>query len=403
MQVEFVHPCVSQVRMSLLGPGPSSGSPNYHPHSSDEEVLLFDHTHQVNDTACARGNFTFVFDEDGTEDPLGCCDRDGLHHFRPDGRLYEYAGASPFVDWTLVVEDMSIDGQHGELLGWTIEYSVEPCNRNYSWTEITPSNPTSELPAKRYQANMVVYESSIFVFGGRGDGDKILTDLYRYDTSSNTWTTLTPVSFDIPFGSASMVGMNLALTKWGLLRFGGYVRLPSLVGNRMNTYVNDVFIMDPISLRWKLVEVDSSETSLQPAGRYLSGVVFIPAGQMRWRRHFSYRSLFDQRVKSTHANFAGSLIDSLLVFGGHNGATGSLDDGSTGGMLNDMWQLRLSNWSLTSNREAKNAYVERYCAWRLSDSSSTSNLCMSHTVGSRCELRELILLSWCQGNNQTMA
>jgi hypothetical protein len=393
---------VSQVRLSLLGPGASTGSPNYHPHSNDYEVLIFDHTHRVNDTACARGNFTFLFDEDGTEDPVTCCKTDGTHHFRPDGRLYEYAGASPFAEWTLVFEDMSIDGQRGELLSWTIEYSIEPCNRAFTWTEMTPTNPVDELPVKRYQANLLVYESNVFLFGGRGDGDKILTDLYRFDVGSNTWTMLTPVNFDIPFGSASMVGMNLALTKWGLIRFGGYIRLPSLVGNAANTYVNDAFIMDPISLRWKLVEVESSETSLQPAGRYLSGIVFIPAGQMRWRKDFSYRILFDRRMKSTHANFAASLTDSLLIFGGHNGATGSLDDGSTGGMLNDMWQLRLGNWSLASNREAKNLYVDRYCAWRTSGTSALEDLCLSNTVGSQCELRDLMLLAWCKGSNQTM-
>lgn len=389
--------------MSILGPGSSTGSPNYNPHSSDDEVLLFDNTHQVNNTGCARGSFKFIFDEDGEEIPVDCCHTDGEHHFRSDGRLYEFVGANPFVEWTLVVEDMSIDGQGGELLSWNIEYAIQPCNRQYTWTAINATNTEDELPVKRYQANMLVYESSLFVFGGRGDGDKILTDLYRYDVPSNTWTTLTPVNFDIPFGSASMVGMNLALTKWGLIRFGGYIRLPSLVGNNMNTYVNDVYIMDPISLRWKLVEVEDTGSSPQPAGRYLSGIVFIPSGQMRWRKDFSYRILFDQRKKSTHANFAASRVDSLLIFGGHNGATGSLDDGSTGGMLNDMWQLRFGNWSLQSNRDAKNEYVDLYCKWRVAGSSAVENYCLSDVVDTECELRDLILLSWCNSENQTMS
>jgi hypothetical protein len=394
VSVSFYHPCVSQLRMSLQGPGPSTGSPNFLAHSYEEEVLLFDQR-KINTTACAGGNFTFIFDEDGTHATSTCCEDSGEHSFRPDGRLYEYLGASPYAEWTLVIEDMSIDGFNTVLYDFDISFDVTPCQREYYWEKVIASNPEDQ-PEARYQAKMIVYESDFFLFGGRGDGDTILTDLYRYNMDANEWTMLTPRDFDLTFNTASMVGMNIAITTWGLIRFGGYIRLPSMSDG--DSYVNEVYLMDPISLHWRRVELDSA--AMLPVGRYLSSSVFIPSSSMRWRTQFSYRTLFDQRVTSTHANFAGSNADSLLMFGGHNGATGSLEDGSTGGMLNDMWQLRLANWSLTSNRDSHNSYVHRSCQWRTTGNST--NACVSGSAGATCKLRDLLLLAWCNNMNQTM-
>lgn len=405
IEVELSHPCVNQLRISLQGPGPSTGSPNFHPHSFEHEVLLFDSVHRVNNTACARGSFDFIFSDESTLSTSTCCHTANKHSFRPGGRLSEYLGGTPFANWTLLIEDMAIDGQVGELHSWNIRYVTEPCNRQYSWTRLTPINPSQDLPPARYSSNMIVYQQSIFLFGGRGSGDDILSDLYRYDLQTNRWVPLFPVNFNIPFGTASMVGMNLALSRWGLIRFGGYIRLPSLAGD-VNTYVNDVFLMDPITLKWKVVEIE--KTSQYPAGRYLSGSVFLPSSAFKWKTKFTYRALFDERLTSTGANFGASLIDSLLVFGGDNGATGSFVDGATGGMLNDMWQLRLGNWSLSSQRKKQDMYVAQHCQWRRTisgrDPSAKHNLCAPPNAGSVCDLRDMILLAWCSNNdNQTVA
>jgi hypothetical protein len=394
VSVSFYHPCVSQLRMSLQGPGPAAGSPNFLVHSYEEEVLLFDQR-RINTTACAGGNFTFVFNEDGENPTSSCCADTGTHSFRPDGRLYEYLGASPFAEWSLIVEDMNIDSYTTILYDFNISFDITPCQREYYWEKVVTSNPADQ-PEARYQAKMIAYEDNVFLLGGRGDGDTILSDLHRFNINSSQWTMLTPRDFDLTFNTASMVGMNIAVTTWGIIRFGGYIRLPSMSGG--DSYVNDVYVMDPISLHWRKVELE--ENALLPLGRYLSSSVFIPSSAMRWRTQFSYRTLFDQRITSTHANFAGSNADSLLMFGGHNGATGSLEDGSTGGMLNDMWQLRLSNWSLTSNRDAHNSYVHRSCQWRTTGASTSE--CVSGTAGATCKLRDLLLLAWCNAVNQTM-
>jgi len=394
--VSFSHPCVSQLRISLQGPGPASGSPNFALHSFEEEVLLFDQR-KLNTTACAGGNFTFIFDENAQQSTSSCCAESGEHIFRPDGRLAEFLGASPYGEWRLVIEDMKIDGFHSILLDYKIDFSVTPCQREYYWQKVIATNPSSQ-PLPRYRAMMVAHESDLFIFGGRGVGDTVLNDLYRYNLPGNKWTILTPRDFDLTFTTASMVGMNIAFTSWGLIRFGGYIRLPSMTDG--GTYLNDVFLMDPISLHWRHVETEAGGKT--PLGRYLSSAVFIPSSCMRWRTQFSYRTLFDQRVKSTHANFAGSNADSLLLFGGHNGATGSMSDGSTGGMLNDMWQLRFANWSLPSNRENHNDYMARSCLWRTTGGSALDNSCLLGSTNAECKLRDLLLLAWCNNINQTM-
>jgi len=394
VSVSFNHPCVSQLRISLQGPGPAAGSPNFLVHSYEEEVLLFDQR-KINSTACAGGNFTFIFDEDGDHATSTCCADSGTHSFRPEGRLYEYLGASPYAEWTLIIEDMSIDGFSTVLHDFNISFDVTPCQREYYWKKIVPTNPDDQ-PEARYQAKMIVYKEDFFLLGGRGDGDTILNDLHRFNMNTSQWTMLTPRDFDLTFDTASMVGMNIAITTWGIIRFGGYIRLPFMSGGE--SYVNDVYLMDPISLHWRKVELEAD--AMLPLGRYLSSSVFIPSSSMRWRTQFSYRTLFDQRITSTHANFAGANADSLLVFGGHNGATGSLEDGSTGGMLNDMWQLRFANWSLTSNRDAHNSYVQRSCRWRTTGASASE--CVSGSAGATCKLRDLLLLAWCNEMNQTM-
>jgi hypothetical protein len=43
-----------------------------------------------------------------------------------------------------------------------------------------------------------------------------------------------------------------------------------------------------------------------------------------------YRALFDKPLSSTHFNYVGNLIDSVFLFGGANGAVGSIFDGTSG-------------------------------------------------------------------------
>jgi hypothetical protein len=89
---------------------------------------------------------------------------------------------------------------------------------------------------------------------------------------------------------------------------------------------------------------------------YLSAATFITSSNLHFRKEYSYRNLYDRYPKSTHANYANALADTMLVFGGHDGATGSIFDGSTGGLLGDMWMLRFANFSTAGSRHDQTRY-----------------------------------------------
>ena len=67
-----------------------------------------------------------------------------------------------------------------------------------------------------------------------------------------------------------------------------------------------------------------------PPPRYLGASVFIPSKTFNVKHSYGYRTLYDNPIMSNVANFQGLVSDSFIVFGGHNGATGSIVDGSSG-------------------------------------------------------------------------
>lgn len=66
--MQLYHPCLSQVRVTLQGPGSLSGSPNFHSPAYEHEVVLFSEL-TTNGTGCLGGVHTFQFDDDSTRRP----------------------------------------------------------------------------------------------------------------------------------------------------------------------------------------------------------------------------------------------------------------------------------------------------------------------------------------------
>ena len=140
--------------------------------------------------------------------------------------------------------------------------------------------------------------SNLFVFGGRDSFDNQLSDLFRFNVMDSSWTQLTPVNFDIAWDVASSVGSNLVLSLWGLLRYGGYSRLPTLNPHRnYSSYAGEVHVLDPVTLRWSYVPVQSAALSVNnmygstvvPMQRYLSAAAFLPYSALPSRSFSSYR------------------------------------------------------------------------------------------------------------------
>ncbi|KAF1780042.1 Kelch-type beta propeller [Phytophthora cactorum] len=84
-------------------------------------------------------------------------------------------------NWTLELADTAADGLVGTLESWDVAFDVAPCVPAFTWTNLSPI-ATGTAPTARFQHSVVVFESSMFVFGGSAGGSGVeLSDLYRLD------------------------------------------------------------------------------------------------------------------------------------------------------------------------------------------------------------------------------
>mmetsp|Transcript_177 Transcript_177/g.255 ORF Transcript_177/g.255 Transcript_177/m.255 type:complete len:793 (+) Transcript_177:1-2379(+) len=409
VKVVVDHPCLNQLRLSLRGPGPSTGSPNFFASGYSNEVLLLDQL-TANGTGCVSGREEFTFDDGASSAVDTCCSASFKGSYRPMGTLSTFLGSSMVAKWTLVAQDMKLDTLSGSIVSWGVTFTAAPCFKRFSWTNLTSLIAADNAPLARYAAKAVSYDRSYFIFGGRDSKDRPLMDLHRLDIDTLRWTVLTPIDFHIALETSSAVGCSFSLTSWGLLRFGGYYRQATMTGSLADNYGNEVFVMDPVTLRWKPVDVhpwpnadEGTFGSTIPATRYLSAIVFISAAQLSWKNALPLRALYDEPSDSSRINYQGTLTDSLMIFGGFDGATGSVYDGSSGGLLDDIWMLRLSNWSTPGERFRQQKYLETRCGWRKSKSARSfgTESCLSTTNKMNCNFKDLIMLPWCSMNNQS--
>ena len=150
-----------------------------------------------------------------------------------------------------------------------------------------------------------------------------------------------------------------------------------------------------------------------PTGRYLSHLVFLPAHLFSWssasfpKQQLSDQQLFGEAYRTSYqANYQNTVADSVLLFGGFDGAAGTMVDGSSGGYLQDVWLLRLNDWSTRQTRAQQVAYQDRHCRWRKNTSAQSAGLlnCIASTATSAttCGFRDLLMLMWCDNLNQTL-
>lgn len=356
-----------------------------------------------------------MFEDASLRLPEVCCTQTYNGTYRPEGKLAEFIGASMTSVWYLKVEDYEINAFSGTVLSYSLHFTSSPCVKRFSWTNLTQETEFNTIatgstsPAPRFESNVMTYREQVFMFGGRDEHDRVLQDLYRFDTRTFVWTTLTPVDFNSPLDFSNSVGANFLMTSWGLIRFGGYYRQPYMTEDNDN-YGKTIFVLDPVTMRWQGVAVTASRHHDRtfgraiPAGRYLSAMAFVSSHNLQWRSMYKHRSLYDQTLRSIRTNYQGVITDSIVMFGGFDGATGTIFDGSNGGYQNDMWMLRLGNWSTSGNRYRQQTYLEQHCRWRVSPSAINkfhTQSCLGGT-GSACYFRDLLLLAWCSGTNQTM-
>ena len=405
----LTHTCISQLRLSLRGPGPATSSPNYDAPSPDYEVRLLDRPYFA--SGCIPGSHTLTFDDSSTiylrsrSDPPADL-LTGVYH--PEGSLSDFSGQSPYSTWTLVVEDMFANGNHsGTVDFWRVNFTVTDCTPVYVWSNLTDTL-ASGGPVARYASQAMTYQSSIFVLGGRDQYDSVLYDLYRYDVHTAVWTALTPVAFEKAWSLLSSYGTSVMLTPAGLMAYSG------------SGGDGQVQLMDVVSGTWQVINT----TLPQPAPRFWASAVYIPSSYVQYLTKFDVQTLYGisrDNLPSGEINKIGSLADSVVIFGGFYDVSGSVWDGSSGGLLNDMWMLRLPQYSTPSARTDLYACQSNHCTFRkLGMYNNTTNNNMTTLLdasgnggysilngesyspclqvggaGSECSFDELLLLIWC--------
>lgn len=404
--------------------------------------------------SCIGGTHTFVFNDAFTNEYVDLKNPSGagadskptdIFYLRPAGQLAHFIGHSPLTNWTLIIEDMTNDNLAGEVYDFSMTYKTRKCFPQFSWINLS-SSVTAEgtKPPARYGALSMLYDKSVFIFGGRDEFDQPLTDLFRFDVDLKQWVQLTPAGDFYSSGvymtrTGSNTGSNYMLTSWGMFRFAGYFRNPvqSLQNNgvkQQSNYDNRVFLLDPVTMRWEEIDItifNNTPGNIQlsglmniPVPRYLAGATFLPAAAFNWHsNHYLTalqnaigasaesvsRALFDSEILSLQGNFQSSVADSLLVFGGFDGVSGVLDDGSTGGLLNDVYLLRLNSLSSNTVRSRKEEYRSSNCRWRTTTTALVRDNTYSCLVDTKsasashpCKFRDLLMMPWCVGDNQSM-
>ncbi|GMI45850.1 hypothetical protein TrCOL_g12554 [Triparma columacea] len=347
----------------------------------------------------------------------------------------KFVGMKVNGEWTLEVYDSEVDGIGGTLDEFKIHFKVKPCVEKFAWTEISSrecrqsyssggsgsglvyegcggsnsaiwggSLSSSAGPTPRFRHSAVAIENVLYVIGGEGGGQ--LTDIWRYDKSSDNWLEL---NADVQ--TPSWYGRQLALTPYGLLGFRGKVR------DAEWGYEGRVWHYNLGTGLWNILGKNEQE---------LGGSVGVKA--MGWqatglKRNIPYPEVeenapkphrlssivglgFDRAMVWEGGNkrvlFWASAEPMVVLFGGDVGL-------SRAKYNNDLRVLQLRNLAEERNEERYEEEKEQLCGFpnRLEAGGTADNFwtvsCGSGGGGgSVCEVREILIRAWCMGEHQTI-
>ncbi|CAG9864308.1 unnamed protein product [Phyllotreta striolata] len=121
------------------------------------------------------------------------------------------------------------------------------------WERISPIEMAPTI-SKRYSHAAVVYDNSMFVFGGCTCAMTTFNDLWRLDLSKRQWIRpLAMGTYPSPKACSSMVRFNHTL-----VLFGGWTYPPSYPLYQSWHLFNELHVYDIISNRWTLIPTENT-------------------------------------------------------------------------------------------------------------------------------------------------
>ncbi|CEG37590.1 Kelch repeat-containing proteins [Plasmopara halstedii] len=293
-------------------------------------------------------------------------------------------------NWTLLVTDTVADGFVGSLNSFDVQFDVTPCVPTFTWTNLSLI-ATGNVPTARYQHSVVVFENSMFVFGGIADDTGLeLNDLYRFDYTPSSafgvpltakWTQLGSLT-DRESPSIGErryhTGRTILLTPYEIINVGSGLKSPRSM--LLNPDKNSRF--EPqVKARWKRLE------------DMIDGWRILPTtSQDDMDENRPVPRYWDSSV------FVYSLPGNIYVFGGQDDTT----------LLNDLWRLELAQLDEEFSKDKLKNYRLGVCAWRQRSfkyKTQWSKSCGANSIATavkKCTLEMLLLYAWCEENYQSI-
>ncbi|ETK82122.1 hypothetical protein F441_12678 [Phytophthora nicotianae CJ01A1] len=304
-------------------------------------------------------------------------------------------------NWTLELTDTAADGLVGTLDSWDVIFDVAPCVPAFTWTNLSPI-AMGTAPSARFQHSVVVFESSMFVFGGSAGGTGLeLSDLYRLDYTPSVafgvaptarWTQLASLTDSESPSIAERrahAGRATLLTPYELMAVGRGLKPPRRASLGSSKALPASCFESQLDIRLKRLEdmIDGWNTVATTSEDEIS-----PMNEQRPVPRYWGASAF---VFSP----PGNSVPCVFLFGGQDDTT----------LLNDLWSLELAQLDEHFSRDRLHAKRIRACAWRQENSAYraqwTASCGASSTAAavSKCTLEMLLFYAWCEEFYQSIA
>ena len=217
----------------------------------------------------------------------------------------------------------------GERSGYSFNdlwmYNVSNDDNSATWEFSLSTTPG---PAGRHMHTAVLFEGSMYVYGGRSAHGDLLSDFWAFDVDQSSWKEL-----DVPAGLLPRFGHSAVIADGKMLVFGGYIR----ASNLSTHLTNELWEYDFQTSLWARIGLSTLPSS--PPARYLHSAItlgnmlFVCGGageheeevESVWKYDLAQRAWSE--VESDHPSFgemfgrAGATIAAydqgfVLVYGG---------------------------------------------------------------------------------------